>query len=523
MSEPSTTPVQRSPVDSYDYGTLKTASPFYRFLWWCAGADAQLLVRCPAGDRVKYQGIGGIVLATGLLAFLSGSYAFITVFGPKDATAFEATIDAQTIYISLACGAFWGLMIFNIERFIVSSTGKGDGTDTITLRELWNGMPRIAMAVLTGLCLSAPLEIRLLKTEIDSALAEEQKELQATLDAKSEELIAEDRTRYEAERAEVQARIDASMQALDERRKEINAKRTALEEEIAGRVGSGKSGDGPAAAQQRRTIEAMQAELEADTEAKNRENQELKARVDEYTEKLKSLDDKLAEEKAYNEEQAHHLDGLQIRIKLAHEKGGLIAFFITVLFVVIEIAPILFKMQLTHGTYDLLTKNQEKLAAAHHGIEPEGRTLLLNDSVEPGGVPGLGSDGSGPREHQVPVHHFANSLFKENTRRFETEQLLADRVHAVYRENTLADIHANPDRYTAGGRTVSNSGPRSPRPVPVAPPPQDGAAAPADAANVPPLTDASPSSVADGGPSDGASRTPPLPPEPPSDSGGGAV
>ena len=59
-------------------------SRFEVFLWFCAGADRDILERCPGSDRVKYQGIGGIIFATGVLAFVSSSYAFWTVFSPKD-------------------------------------------------------------------------------------------------------------------------------------------------------------------------------------------------------------------------------------------------------------------------------------------------------------------------------------------------------------------------------------------------------------------------------------------------------
>jgi len=43
-------------------------SRFTRFLWWCSGADSVLLKISPMKDRVKYAGIGGIVLCTGVLA-----------------------------------------------------------------------------------------------------------------------------------------------------------------------------------------------------------------------------------------------------------------------------------------------------------------------------------------------------------------------------------------------------------------------------------------------------------------------
>ena len=62
----------------YDY--TGEAGPIRRFLWFCAGADSQLMQRCPHSERVKEEGIGGVVLATAVLAFLSGSYALDFVF-----------------------------------------------------------------------------------------------------------------------------------------------------------------------------------------------------------------------------------------------------------------------------------------------------------------------------------------------------------------------------------------------------------------------------------------------------------
>ena len=45
--------------DTYDYGTRP--GWFTRLLWACAGADEQILLRCPNTDRVKFQGLGGVV------------------------------------------------------------------------------------------------------------------------------------------------------------------------------------------------------------------------------------------------------------------------------------------------------------------------------------------------------------------------------------------------------------------------------------------------------------------------------
>ena len=82
---------------------------------------------------MKYAGIGGIVLAVGILATLSGGFAIYTIFGPKGDANDETLIGGLGIKIgSIIGGLIWGLIIFNLDRFIISSTGKGDGTDSIT-------------------------------------------------------------------------------------------------------------------------------------------------------------------------------------------------------------------------------------------------------------------------------------------------------------------------------------------------------------------------------------------------------
>src|SRR5436189_4973897 len=93
------------------------------FLWWCAGAVPDTLRLYPT-EKAKYEGIGGAVLTTGVLAFLSGFYAIYTTIatGPF------------SIPVAIGFGAIWGLAIFNLDRYIVSSLRKP--TDTgVTWRQ----------------------------------------------------------------------------------------------------------------------------------------------------------------------------------------------------------------------------------------------------------------------------------------------------------------------------------------------------------------------------------------------------
>ena len=74
-------------------------------------------------------------------------------------------------------GCIWGLIIFNIRRFIVASTGKGDGTEAITSGEIRAAIPRIIMGIIIAITISKPVELRMFKTEVDVKLQEEQTKL----------------------------------------------------------------------------------------------------------------------------------------------------------------------------------------------------------------------------------------------------------------------------------------------------------------------------------------------------------
>src|SRR5258708_6198025 len=108
------------------------------FLWWCAGAVETALARYPS-EKAKYEGIGGAVLTTGELAFVSGFYAVFSWIagGPYRAL------------IAIGFGLLWGLAIFNLDRYIVASLRKPAGNDVSwrqRLRETW--LPVIPRAVL---------------------------------------------------------------------------------------------------------------------------------------------------------------------------------------------------------------------------------------------------------------------------------------------------------------------------------------------------------------------------------------
>jgi Domain of unknown function (DUF4407) len=387
---------------------------FTRFLWFCAGADGELLARCPVSDWVKFQSLGGIVLATGWLAFVSAAYAFYTVFSPKDATALAATTDWSTVVSSVLAGAVWALVIFNIDRFIVSSAGKGDGTERITGAELVGALPRLVMALIIGVCISAPLEIRILKPEIDAQLELEQNAYLKELDGHAEAQVEGKRKDLGLRLDKAQAQLDERTSYFEKRRLEINTQRRELELEAEGKTGSGHAGRGPAWQDKKDTLDKLEAELARDAAAfKEKEARVLEEMAGDKA-ALSALASGLDAQKQSNLRQSRHLDGLLKRIEISHAIGGAVPWAIMLLLLAVETGPIFFKMMLVKSSYDYLLENQKRVAAASEGIELDAH-VFLSEMQE---------------EIRVDAFHAAETRLMEQRRRLATEQQIAELVHA---------------------------------------------------------------------------------------------
>src|SRR5215208_2057387 len=108
----------------------KNRSDDQNFLWWCAGAHQKLLKQFPS-EQTKYAGLGGVLLATFVLATLSSGYAIYSVFG--------------NWLWTIAFAAIWGLIIFNFDRFLVSTMRK---YGVSRRKQIWMAVPRLLLALL---------------------------------------------------------------------------------------------------------------------------------------------------------------------------------------------------------------------------------------------------------------------------------------------------------------------------------------------------------------------------------------
>jgi len=278
-------------------------------------------------------------VATGILASLSMFFAINYVF--------------NNLAISLAIGLLWGAIIFNLDRFIVSSTGKGDGEDTMSVKELINAIPRLAMAIVLGITISAPLEVFIFKTEIEKEFrkrdsAEQKIEIKKIekLQTESPEFIRlnADKTKYEA-----------AIIAKENERKE-------RQDDAARENSTEKGGCGPKCKKYEKMAEEVQIQIDS-----------LKSQVSRINQKLNVFEQdknkQIAELSSTNTSGYGLLD--RIVTLEAIEGANVPTWFLRLMFIFIEIAPVLLKLQIIKGPSDYMNDNVGQILESKQGIDIE--------------------------------------------------------------------------------------------------------------------------------------------------------
>ena len=308
---------------------------------WSSGANLEVLSSVPT-EKSKYFGIGGTIIFTALMASFAGGYAFFTAF--------------KTALLSIPFGIFWGMLIFNLDRYIVASFGVGDGKRTISKQELIEAAPRLAMAIVLGFVISTPLELKLFEKEInakiDTDISIVQKKIirSATNDPQIISLKQE-KDKLEKNIKSRQKIIDSKKTFWEQAEKDKN------DEWNIGKF-SGKKGKGG-------YYEDLKKKAEnAEKDYQRIDNQYLKlntkdfGQIDKINKKIDDRETQIRIEIANQKTVQSQNDGLLARLKalgdLTSAEWSLwfSKWLITILFIFIEIAPILFKMMTERGPYD---------------------------------------------------------------------------------------------------------------------------------------------------------------------------
>jgi len=297
------------------------------FFILCSGADKDIVATCSNGEQNKYAGIGATVFFTAVMAFVACSYALYTVF--------------DNVYMAAFFGLIWGLLIFNLDRFIVSTIKKRDSF----MDEFIQASPRIVLAMIIAIVISKPLEIKIFKKEIDTVLLKEKNEMAIANKKQVSDYFKTDVDKN-------QASIDSLKSQVNAKEKEVAALYQSYITEAEGTTGTKKMGKGPIYKEKREAHDAALKQLDSlkVTNAKIIAEKETKD---------KSLQADLDKKVTDSQPIIDNFDGLMARINALNKLPFLPSLFIMLLFLAIETSPIIAKLLSSKSEYDFKQEDAE--------------------------------------------------------------------------------------------------------------------------------------------------------------------
>ena len=318
------------------------------FFILCSGADKNLLEGCSQGEKTKFVGIGATVFFTAVMAFLASAYALFTVF--------------DSVYPAIAFGLVWSLLIFNLDRFIVSTIRKRDKLSA----EFLQATPRILLAIIIAIVISKPLEIKIFEKEINTVLLKEKN----AMALKNKKEVAD---YFKTDLDKNKAEVDKLKLEISTKEKEVNTLYETYISEAEGTAGTKKLGKGPVFKEKiakhdlsKKELDTLQKTNLAKIAVLEKENKKLETDLDKKVTQTQPIID--------------GFDGLMARINALNSLPWLPSFFIMLLFLAIETSPIIAKLLSPKGEYDYKLEDLETALKATIEQDKYQRTLLVQTS-----------------------------------------------------------------------------------------------------------------------------------------------
>lgn len=333
---------------TYDsFSGTNNSSSKSNFLWWCAGAHQQLLKEFPS-ENSKYVGLGGVILATFVLAALSSGYAIYSVFEHWGWTVLFAIT--------------WGLIIFNFDRFLVSTMRKYGVSKR---KQFWMAVPRIVLALIIGLTIARPLELKIFEKEIAVKVTENM----------HKKMLRNDSL--------LQRENDALMRTATSERNSLMARKSGIEDTLH-RLQQAyvQEADGTGGSMHRGIEKLTRLKMDAYSNAFSQFNPQLLQlensihKQDSILNSAKAaLEDKRKKYEASVQQNVGFLERNKALSDLSNEESSVLwtSFFISLLIILIEIGPILSKLIMPVGPYDIALAKEElsHMAAAENEMRKD--------------------------------------------------------------------------------------------------------------------------------------------------------
>lgn len=445
-----TTKSTRSAVNNF--------SPLTRFVLWASGGNQAILRRCPT-DLPKMTGIGAAVILTSLLAFASGSYALWWVF--------------KSWPVALLVGLLWMTVIFNIDRLMVLSIRK----TVPMIKQLAMAAPRAVIAVMIGIVIAYPLELRMFETAIQQHIAIDNKNQleQMKTDDDARQKLMFDHKSDSARKAQAMAEQNEPRTLTLARQNQLTASANLKAEEakvralnhpyitelshlkalgdtslttrrrltqINGLMAANAARLIPFSLKVKKADELVNSEERAYFERVNRARMETEKVLGELTKR------KGADIKATDSLQTAVVAALSLEpdlsvvsraygaVKDSNHEIATIGWMLTILFVAIELLPVLMKLLMVAGPYDYHLERHEEIVRMS--------TLESREKFENQRVSRVEMDAS-LQKHASDEELTARKAVIAMIRKAQ-EDLTAE-IISLWKKRQIDDIHNNIDRY----------------------------------------------------------------------------
>lgn len=305
------------------------------FFIWCSGASVEIVKKCDDKEISKYTNIGIVVFCVAFLSVFSATYFLSFAFN---------TEGTNFVWLYLPIGIIWGFIILSLDRAIVSTISKNDSIKIQIIKSI----PRIALALMIGIVVATPLEFKIFEKEVNNVINENVDKI----------------VRFNIKK-DFQDKITFWEQKITESDAKYKNDHQMYEDEVAGKK-SGIPGKG------KRADEYMRNELISLQELNNARDS---------LNNVKQLVVKVGQTINWNDEIENYKRkniGVIERVKILYSLGGT-HLAITILFVLIELLPLLTKLMSNKGGYDKLILDEENNKLELARIEHQKETELQNE------------------------------------------------------------------------------------------------------------------------------------------------
>lgn len=307
-------------------------------LYFFSKTDSSIIRHCPTSTKNIHATLGFFVLMTGVMAFISGSYAISNMFIYENPETGKPQMSEHGWLYSMILGVLYSTFIMAIDREIVSANNK------------WAALFRIPLAIVISIVVSVPVELQIFEGRINKHLISQHQEDNNTLKNK-----LDDQNRI--------VQLETDIKNINSLKQDAISKRDswaeASEAEVVGRVKSGRTGKpgrGPAYREvmmnknlQDTMIEHYKVDLVAKegqlTAAKN------KMKIEFENQKVSQSFDLLSKYISLKE--------IKKEDKTGSAKG--MGFGITLLFCLFELIPSIMKLLTPTTEYDVILDKRRRL------------------------------------------------------------------------------------------------------------------------------------------------------------------